>query len=285
MISKSTLTLLRFPFSFLLMPIFFLVLSQTQNINTVSALTTFFIIHLLVYPASNGYNSYVDKDTSSIGGLEKPPMPTTELFYTTLFLDIAAILLSLVFSNPAFALAVSLYILASRAYSSRTIRLKKYPFTGFLVVAFFQGAFTYYMLYTGISSERLYSLHLYAMLASSFQIAGVYPLTQIYQHKADLEDEVITISYKLGYKGTFIFSSLMFLVSMLFYFLHFKFNNGLQSFYILQIFFLPALCFFIYWFIKVLSDTRQANFKHTMRMNVLAASSLNCCFILLTFLK
>ena len=51
---------------------------------------------------------------------------------------------------------------------------------------------------------------IWVLLACSLQIAGVYPLTQIYQHEQDLADGVTTISYKLGYKGTFIFSAIMF---------------------------------------------------------------------------
>ena len=135
------------------MPIFILVLSQSNDFKLIDAIVTFLIIHLLVYPASNGYNSYIDRDENSIGGLEKPPLPTKQLFYVTLFLDVIAIILSLVFVNIFFTSSLLLYILASRAYSSKQIRLKKYPIVGFLIVVIFQGGFTFFMSTVGISNS------------------------------------------------------------------------------------------------------------------------------------
>ncbi len=88
LIDRNTIKLLRIPFSFFLMPLFLFAYSQAETVIHHQALFSFLIIHLLVYPASNGYNSYIDRDEDSIGGLEKPPMPTIQLFYLTLFLDI-----------------------------------------------------------------------------------------------------------------------------------------------------------------------------------------------------
>lgn len=284
MIDKDTIKLLRIPFSLLLMPIFILALSQVRGpFSWMDILVPFLIIHFLVYPASNGYNSYIDKDQDSIGGLEKPPMPTIRLFYVTLILDIVALLLSMLLVNMAFALCLLTCIVASRAYSARQIRLKKYPYTGFLVVVIFQGAFTYYLSYVGITKEllELNGTNIWVLAACSFQIGGVYPLTQIYQHKQDLADGVVTISYKLGYRGTFVFSIIMFAICNLCYFIYFTNTNQIASFYIIQAFFIPIAAFFGYWFSLVIKDTGNANFKNTMRMNILAALSMNSCFIVL----
>src|SRR6185312_10580661 len=114
MIDKNTLKLLRLPFSFFLMPLFLFALSQSPNIIVFKAVVSFLVIHLLVYPASNGYNSYIDRDESPIGGLEKPPMPTKRLFYTTFFMDFLSSMLSFILINFLFALCILLYILASR---------------------------------------------------------------------------------------------------------------------------------------------------------------------------
>lgn len=286
-LDKNTLTLLRIPFSFFLMPLFIFALSQASPIMPGKAILSFILIHLLVYPASNGYNSYIDKDESPIGGLEKPPMPTRSLFYLTLCMDVISIAVSLLFIGPLFALCIVLYILASRAYSSKEIRLKKYPLTGFLVVAIFQGALTYYMSYTAITgnSPALNRPTFYLLLGCTFQIAGAYPLTQVYQHEQDYKDGVITLSYKLGYLGTFIFTALMFGLCNLFYFLHFSSIGKLNNFYIIQLFFLPIVGYFARWFYMVYKDRRHADFKHTMRMNVMAALCMNLCFITLYFIN
>jgi 1,4-dihydroxy-2-naphthoate octaprenyltransferase len=98
----------------------------------------------LVYPASNGYNSYMDRDTGSIGGIEHPMEPEKELFYVTVFMDILAIVLGLAVSI-SFTLLLGCYIICSRLYSYRGVRLKKYPITGYLTVILNQGGLVFLM--------------------------------------------------------------------------------------------------------------------------------------------
>src|ERR1700741_1357431 len=101
MINVSTIKLLRIPFSFFLSPIYFFALAQVSRINWFNAVLIFLIIHFLIYPASNGYNSYMDRDTESIGGIEKPPPPSRQLYLLTIIMDITALVLS-VFIHPLF---------------------------------------------------------------------------------------------------------------------------------------------------------------------------------------
>ncbi len=135
----STLQLLRFHFSFFLMPVYWFALSQVAVINWRNAILIFIILHLLVYPASNGYNSYMDRDTTPVGGLKNPMQPTQLLFYTTIFMDAFALLLSFMIS-PLFVTGIFFYILASRAYSYRKIRLKKYPYYRLFNGSYFPGS-------------------------------------------------------------------------------------------------------------------------------------------------
>jgi 1,4-dihydroxy-2-naphthoate octaprenyltransferase len=281
MLRKSTITLLRLPFSFFLMPAYFFALSQVPAVNYSKALLVFIIIHFVMYPASNGYNSYMDKDEASIGLLEKPPQPTRELFWLTLVLDAVAVLLSLAVSI-LFTLCIVANILASRAYSYRGIRLKKYPYTGFLTVILFQGALTYFMVYNGSTSGE-WELPWQGMLISSLLFGGFYPLTQIYQHEQDLQDGVETISYKLGVNGTFIFSGVMYILAEVFLFAYFNERGKLTQFGVLQLFFIPIVIYFIYWWKKVMQDRNNANFHYSLRMNFIAAASTNVAFVLLYF--
>ncbi|MBE9462504.1 UbiA family prenyltransferase [Dyadobacter subterraneus] len=286
-IDRNTIKLLRIPFSFFLMPLFLFAFSQAKNIAWFQASLSFFIIHFLVYPASNGYNSYIDRDEDSIGGIEKPPMPTESLFYVTVFLDALAVSLAYFFVAQFFAFCLVLYIAASRAYSSKQIRLKKYAVIGFLVVTIFQGAFTYYMSMAGITGNPLPLNRdtVFILLGCSFQIAGAYPLTQIYQHKQDLRDGIVTLSYKLGYRGTFIFTALMFVLCNLFYYLYFQSRDSGMIFFIIQLFFVPIVLYFFYWFYLVSKNTENANFTNTMRMNWIAALCMNSCFFVLIIIK
>lgn len=284
MLQKSTITLLRIPFSFFLMPVFFFALSQVPAINYPKAVLIFVILHFIMYPASNGYNSYMDNDDQSIGMLERPPQPTRQLFYLTAVLDIMAVALSF-FVNLIFALCIIANILASRAYSYRGIRLKKYPVTGFLTVIIFQGAITYFMVYHGSGGEVTNNFPWPGMLIASLLFGGFYPLTQIYQHNQDYNDGVQTISYKLGVNGTFVFSGIMYALAELALYVYFSDRRQLEHFAILQIFFVPVLVYFIYWWKKVGDDHANASFKYSFRMNIVAALSTNAAFILLYFLN
>ena len=274
MLQKSTIQLLRFHFSFFLMPVYWLALTQLVNIDWWRAALVFFILHVLVYPASNGYNSYMDRDETPIGGLANPMQPTKQLFHTTIIMDVIAVTISC-FISRYFALGIILYILASRAYSFRGIRLKQYPIIGYLTVIVFQGAVTYWLVYHG-SSEALYTKASFSgMIASSLLIGGFYPLTQIYQHEADKNDGVKTISYQLGYRGTFIFCASVYAVAMMFLGYTFLSSLLIAQFFIVLLFFSPILVYFLWWAVKVWKDTGAADFKHTMRMNLLASTCTN----------
>ncbi|MEO6327759.1 MAG: UbiA family prenyltransferase [Ginsengibacter sp.] len=280
---RSTLQLLRFHFSFFLMPVYWFALSQVVHSDWKNAFLVFIILHFLVYPASNGYNSYMDKDTSSIGGLKTPLQPTKQLFYVTVIMDVAAVVLSF-YITWIFASGVLLYILASRAYSFRGIRLKKYPVAGYLTVIFFQGAVTFFLVYHGCESNHTLKIPVIAMMAASLLIGGFYPLTQIYQHKEDIKDGVKTISYQLGYRGTFIFTGIVYALAFAMLALQYSLNLEMERFLILQIFMLPVLVYFFVWFKKVWRTEKEANFKNTMQMNLLASTCTNLGFITLLIL-
>jgi 1,4-dihydroxy-2-naphthoate polyprenyltransferase len=279
MLHRNTITLLRIPFSYFLMPVFFFSLSQVSLIDYKKTFLVFIILHFIMYPASNGYNSYMDRDEESIGMLENPPKPTKQLFWLTAALDCVATGLSFLVNIP-FAICITANILASRAYSYRGIRLKKYPVAGFLTVVIFQGAVTYFMVYKG-SAMNNHTIPWTGMLISSFLFGGFYPLTQIYQHDQDFRDGVQTISYKLGINGTFIFSGIMYALSEVVMFFYFLSMNSLSLFWLLQLFFIPVVGYFFYWWKKVRENRANASFYYAMRMNLVAATSTNMGFILL----
>jgi 1,4-dihydroxy-2-naphthoate polyprenyltransferase len=266
------------------MPVYWFALSQVTAINIVHAVAVFIILHLLVYPASNGYNSYMDRDTGSIGGIKDPQQPTKQLFHASVVLDIMAVICSY-FISLCFMLGIIAYILASRAYSYRGIRLKKYPVIGYLTVIIFQGGLTFFLVMHGSSIDKTLDVPPIGILTASLLIGGFYPLTQIYQHEQDSKDGVTSISSLLGYNGTFIFTGIIYLMAMgsLAYFL--VSAGRATNFFIMQIFFIPVLVYFLWWFKKVYADTSAANFKNTMRMNLLASFWSNCAFITLLILE
>ena len=284
MLQRSTIQLLRFHFSYFLMPVFWFALSFVKDISIPRAVAAFIILHLIVYPSSNGYNSYMDRDETSIGGIKNPLQPTQQLFITTVIMDVTAAILSFVLS-PWFGLCIACYIICSRLYSYRKIRLKRYPIAGYLTVILNQGSLTFFMVY--IVASTAHSLHapLAGVIASAFLIGGFYPITQIYQHESDRRDGVTTISMLLGKRGTFIFCAAMYMVALSILFFYYQQANELQSFGIIQIFFVPVLVYFVWWFLKVWKQEQLADFKHTMQINWLASTCTSLAFITLICLQ
>ena len=280
MLRHSTIQLLRFHFSVFLLPVFLFALSQVPAVNWSDALLVFVILHVLVYPSSNGYNSFMDRDTSPIGGLEKPLQPTRELFYVSVVMDVIAIGLSFLISIY-FAAGVLLYILASRAYSYRGIRLKKYPLTGYLIVVLFQGALVFVLTYHGSSQDHSFNVPVWGVAAAAGLIGGYYPLTQVYQHAEDEADGVRTISYVLGKRGTFVFCAIVFGFATVCMFLLFKAKGDLRPFYLFMVCMGPMVWFFIQWMVRVWQHEQHASFRNSLVMNVLAAVCTTVCFLIL----
>jgi 1,4-dihydroxy-2-naphthoate octaprenyltransferase len=123
------------------------------------------------------------------------------------------------------------------------------------------------------------------MAICALLIGGFYPLTQIYQHQQDLDDGVVTISYKLGYRGTFIFCAIVYMLAFLLMAQFFIIQQEQGKLLMVSIFFIPVIVYFIVWFLRVSKNTQAADFKNTMIMNWLAASCTNISFISLLIWK
>ena len=286
--SRSAIAHLRFVFSLFLMPVYFFAYSQSPVINPFNALLIFLIWHLLAFPASNGYNSYFDKDEESIGLLDKPPAVDISLYYFSILLEVAAFLLGFVVGWQ-FAFAVLLYGIMSKLYSHPSTRLKKYPVISFLTVFFFQGAFIYWTTYAALSAKSLFSgwgLNFFiAGCICSCLIGASYPLTQIYQHGEDSRRGDRTISLLLGYKGTFIFSGAMFAAGIILSFFYWRELGNMPNFYFFLLCAAPIFLFFNYWFYLVSKSVANANYKNAMRINFISAGCMLLYFGMLAFMS
>jgi 1,4-dihydroxy-2-naphthoate polyprenyltransferase len=224
----------------------------------------------------------MDKDESPIGGLKNPLQPTRQLFFVSIIMDVLAMILSF-FITWQFAVGILLYILASRAYSYRGIRLKQYPVFGFLTVFVFQGALIFFITYHGVSSDKTLKVPLLPCVISSLLIGALYPLTQVYQHEEDRKDGVRTISMLLGKKGSFVFSMILFLSATAAFYILFK--QHINYFYTYLLVLLPVVLFFLYWMIKVWQNENAADFRHSLGMNVLSTLCTTVFFITLIILN
>jgi 1,4-dihydroxy-2-naphthoate octaprenyltransferase len=278
MVSKSTILHLRIPFSFYLLPFFCFALSQSIDVKVTFLILSFLVIHLFFYPASNGYNSYYDKDEESIGGLENPPPVNKELLYVSLLFDAVGLFIGILISWQ-FAVMILGIGMVSKAYSHPSIRLKKYPILGLLTVAFFQGAYTYLMSYIAITDSEFSELAegrtLCAAGLCSLMLFGSYPMTQVYQHGEDGRRGDETMSRMLGILGTFYWTAGIFTITTLGFVVYFVSYYNWTTAIVFQVFLLPTLIYFFAWFLKVWKDPKAADFKSTMRLNSLSS----CCFV------
>lgn len=282
MFKKSTWLHLRIPFSYFLLPVFLFALAVSVNINPTSIVIVLVALHIFLYPASNGFNSYFDKDTESIGGLKNPPPVSKALYYVSLAFDVIAVALGLMI-NYDFAIMLVVYGFVSKAYSHPSIRLKKYPILSWLVAGFFQGCFTFLMVYVGLNdfsfTTVLNTTVLVPGILSSMILWGSYPMTQVYQHKADKDRGDITLSYKLGIKGTFYFTATIFSISTLGFLYFFQTYYNFDYWLDFLIAMAPVLVYFFFWFIQVRQDAKKADYTRTMWLNFISATCLNAFFV------
>ena len=285
MFSRASWLHLRIHFSFFLLPIFLFSLSISPDFDGLRIFWVFVILHFLLYPASNGYNSYFDKDEKSIGGLKNPPPVKEGLYYLALAFDVAAIVLSYIKINTTFAVMVLIYGLVSKAYSHPAIRLKKYAWTSWMITGLFQGLFTFVMCYIGVNDfhpDTAWKKEVWVpgLLTSAMLLAN-YPLTQVYQHEEDLKRGDLTLSARLGIAGTFYFAASMFTIAVGGFLFYFKFALGEKYAWSFLLALLPILAYFFYWFLLILKSRKNADYSHTMRLNLISGICLNTYFVYL----
>ena len=283
MITRSTLKHLRLPFSLFLMPVFFFALALTPNLNEGRLLLVFLALHLFLYPSSNGYNSYFDRDEEAIGGLKFPPKVTPDLYWVAQAFFAIALILGFLISWQ-FASMLAVYGLVSMAYSHPSIRIKKYPWASWLIAGLFQGYFTFAMAYAGLSElgwDTIFKPHvLIAGGLTSLMLWGNYPLTQVYQHREDAKRGDRTLSLILGIKGTFAFTAVVFSMTIAGFAWYFMDRSQTDILWV----FLSAMAliglYFLIWFGFILQNPEKyASYSWAMGMNTISALVLNAFFI------
>ena len=272
---------LRVPFSFFLLPMFWFAFSQSTSPNVAKSILVLLVVHLLLYPASNAYNSYFDKDEGSIGGLETPPPVDKDLYWVSWLLDGVALLLGM-FVNWPFILYLPVYGFVTKAYSHDRIRLKKYPVLSWFLISILQGGLTYIMTYLSINDLPLSTIMepklLFGGLLATLNLMALYPVTQVYQHEEDASRGDMTISRMLGVRGTFICAVVLYSLSLVGFYRYF---DGSYIVLVYLMFLFPAVVFFLSWFWRVYQDSNLANYRTTMRMMWISSIGLNSFFLVL----
>jgi 1,4-dihydroxy-2-naphthoate octaprenyltransferase len=170
------------------------------------------------------------------------------------------------------------------AYSHPAIRIKKYPWASWFIAGFFQGYFTFAMAYAGLSGlswSTLVKPHVIIPgLLTSLMLWGSYPLTQVYQHGEDSRRGDLTLSLKLGIKGTFYFANFFFIVTGIAFSWYFIDKNQGDVLWVYLGAMAPIILYFLIWFSFIrINPEKYATYSWAMGMNVISALFLNAFFI------
>ena len=284
---KSVILHLRIPFSLLLSPVFFFSAILVENLESDKFFYLFVIIHLLAYPASNGFNSYYDRDTKSIGMLKKPPKVNRNLLIVSLILEVVSIIGGFLL-DFTIGIAVLITTILSMLYSHPSFRIKKRPYSSWFLVGIFQGFVVYFFSLYALDDQNLKSLLqnptiLWGGLIMTLSIWATYPLSQVYQHKEDQERGDLTISRVLGIKGTFIFSFALSIVysTNYFIFLYLLISPIAAATYLFIT--TPGSIYFLHWVIQVWGNQSAADFSKLKNFSLLLALPLNIFLLTLLF--
>ena len=207
----ATLLHLRFPFVYVLAPIY--VWGAWRAPGPWSARTTlgFLLVHLALYPGANAYNSAHDRDEGPIGGLARPPRIPPGLMRGSILLQATGALLAPVV-GWTFALAYWLLWGVFSAYSHPRTRWKRSPAASTAAIVLGQGGLGFLLGWSAVASRPATPEAVLALLVACAGVAALYPLTQVYQLAEDAARRDRTLAAVLGSAGVFAWAAGWFLV-------------------------------------------------------------------------
>jgi hypothetical protein len=295
---------LRLPFSQYLLPVCLFALTLPPGVAAADWPRIgwiLFVIHVLMYPAANTFNSYYDRDEGSVNGLETPPRVDQTLFWASMGLETLA-LLGGMFVDGQFVFFILAYGFFMKAYSHPAIRIKKRPVLSWLLISAFQGGFVFLMTYLTVHDLNLNTaLHPapdqgHVWLAGGrpgaywagglwlgtfiafLNILALYPVTQVYQHAEDASRGDLTISRLMGVRGTFVNAWVCLLASAVGFFVFF---GGGWPFWLMAALTLPGLTYLAVLTVRVWRNPAAAGYRAAMWLTRLTGWGMNLFFILL----
>ena len=202
---------LRFPFVFVLSPIF--VWGALWGADWTGRTTLgFLLVHLALYPGANAYNTAYDRDTGPIGGLARPPSVPGGLARGSTALQASGAALAPLI-GWAFAAAYVVLWGIFTAYSHPRTRWKRSAWLSTFAIVGGQGGLGWFLGWTAAGGRPpLAGLDLWSLAAACAAVAALYPFTQVYQLEADASRRDRTLAAALGVRGTLAWGGAWFLV-------------------------------------------------------------------------
>jgi len=217
---------LRLKFNLILVPLWFFGVYNSGvgplyswNIDFGKFWLQFFVLHICMYGGANSLNDYYDKDTGPIGGLKNPPPVDDSIFYLSWLIQSTGFFVCIFSQLPvSFIIWYIFGMILSFCYSHPAVRFKSYPYFSVIMVSFMQGfgAFCAGWIASEVPVSSIFSGRgILGGLGVQIMTAGVYPLSQIYQFKADKLKGDKTVTQLMGVDKSFKFSMVMMSLSCL----------------------------------------------------------------------
>ncbi len=208
---RETLLHLRFPFVYVLAPIFVWGAWWAPAGWTGRTTLAFLLVHLCLYPGANAFNSAYDRDSGPIGGLARPPAVPAGLARWSAVLQAVGAALAFVVGLWFAAAYVLLWGVFS-AYSHPRTRWKRSAWRSTPAIVLGQGGLGFWLGWSAAGPRGADPLAAaraapatfgWALVGACAAVAALYPLTQVYQRDEDARRADRTLAAALGVRGTF----------------------------------------------------------------------------------
>ena len=246
--------------SLVYLPVFLFAVSQTHDINWIHTAFFFVVMFVLVQPSIQMQITYANMQLSKCDIAET--QHAKKLFKTSTAMDGLAVVLSAIILSLEVGAGVLTYLLLSKLHNSNPIRLKKYAIISWLLTMTLQGVLLFALTQYATAKIMLIT-NVFALQACAFFIGFVYPLTQMYTQTEDANRGDLTMSLRLGIKGTFTLGLVLFFVAVSFMGIHFYNTKHLFHFYLFLLFLSPVAAYFFWWRKNTKLQPLVANYTFT----------------------
>lgn len=201
---KNLVFHLRFKVSFALLPVFLWGYTLAEMEITKSFIIGAIILHLLIYPASNGIYAYFDERKGVIYGLRNISPASILTLVVSIILLIVGVYFSLKVNITFFSIVVA-FIALFLLFSLPLTGIKKRPLYAVLFLGLTYGLLGFLAGWVSAKdlSELLEPFYLIGAISSAGFVAGFYTLSLVYRISEDSNPTGRFFIEKLGSAGVF----------------------------------------------------------------------------------
>ena len=271
-----------FLLSFIYLPLFLFAISQTHDLNWLHTGFFFVILQVLMHPSNQLQIANANMELSD--NKTDITQQAKNLITTSISMNSLAVVLSILIFSLEVGVGVLGYLLLSKLHNNNPIRLRKYAIISLLLTMTMQGVLLFAL--TQYATGKLMLItNVFAIQACAFFVGFVYPLTQMHTNTDDLKRGDLTISIRLGLKGTFALCLVMFLLAISFMGLHFYNTRNVFHFYLFLFFLSPVAAYFFWWRKNTRLEPLVANYRFTRLFIIITTICMSLFSLVLIYLN